>query len=324
MTPKGEHLTLKGEITDHLFQLKREVSITYSENTISFTALNKSLKSLQQSLRMVFILKGKLSCVLPDLKKPLLVLEDQQHNILLDHDQLILLCEQETHDMVFINIDYSLLTRYLPQDHTGLLNLKRGVARDEATVFSNCNLHITPEIIAILNSIKSSTHTGFCEKLFLESKVLELLVLQLSQFEQIKDDGIKHLLKKDDLYKMYEVREILTANMQEQFPLRTLSHMVGTNEFNLKRNFKIAFGTTVYGYLNEYKMEQARSMLINKDISIAELATKMGYKYATHFSSAFKKHFGYLPNKLRSGKFSLIIFMEDIFVAFENVWMILG
>jgi AraC-like DNA-binding protein len=302
MTPKGEDLTLKGEITNHLFQLKREVSVNYSENTPSFEAINKSLKSLQHSLHMVFILKGQLTCVLPDSKNPLLVLEDQQHNLFLAHDQLILHCEQEIHDMVFINLDYSFLTRYLPQDHTGFLNLKRGVAHNEATVFSNSNLHITPEIIAILNSIKNSTHSGFCEKLFLESKVLELLVLQLSQFEQIKDDGTKHQLKKDDLDKMYEVREILTANMQEQFSLRTLSHMVGTNEFNLKRNFKIAFGTTVYGYLNEYKMEQAKSMLINKDISIAELATKMGYKYTTHFSSAFKKHFGYLPNKLRAGK----------------------
>jgi AraC-like DNA-binding protein len=252
------------------------------------------------------------------------VLKDQQHNLLLDHHQLKLHCEHEEHDMIFINIDFSFFSRYLPNDHTGFLNLKKGIEQDKATVLSKFNLHITPEIISILSSLKTSTHTGFCEKLFLESKVLELLVLQLSQFEQLKNGDTKHQLKKDELDKMYEVREILTNNMQSQFSLRTLAHMVGTNEFNLKRNFKDAFGTTVYGYLNQYKMEQAKSILIEKDITIAELAQKMGYKYATHFSSAFKKYFGYLPNKIRSGKLSLVIFMEDLSTAFENVYLYLG
>ena len=305
MTPKGEDLTLKGEITNHLFKLKREVSIRYSEDAKSFDDLIKSPKSPQHSLKMVFILKGTLNCMLPDTEEPLIILEDQQHNLLLDHEQLALHCEHEVHDMIFINVDYSFLSRYLPHDHAGFLNLKRGVEQDQATVFSNYNLHITPEIIAILNSLKTSKHTGFCEKLFLESKVLELLVLQLLQFEQISNNDTKHQLKKDELEKMYEVREILTSNMQEQLSLRTLSHMVGTNEFNLKRNFKVAFGTTVYGYLNQYKMEQAKSLLINEDITIAAISRKMGYKYATHFSSAFKKHFGYLPNKIRASKLSL-------------------
>lgn len=324
MTPKGEDLTLKGESTNHLFQLKREVSIRYSEDAKSFDELTKAPKSLQHSLQMVFILKGTLNCLVPHTEEPLIVLEDQQHNLLLDHEQLALHCEHEVHDMIFINIEYSFFSRYLPNDHTGFQNLKRGIEQDEATVFSTFNLHITPEIIAILNSLKNSTHTGFCEKLFLESKVLELLVLQLSQFEQIRNRDTKHQLKKDELEKMYEVREILTSNMQEQLSLRTLSHMVGTNEFNLKRNFKIAFGTTVYGYLNQYKMEHAKSILIKEDITITELASKMGYKYATHFSSAFKKHFGYLPNKIRAGKLSLIVFLDDIAIVCENAWLLLG
>ncbi|WP_432710710.1 helix-turn-helix domain-containing protein [Pedobacter sp.] len=322
MTIKGEDLTLKGEINDHLFQLKREVSIRYSDDAKSFEELTQAPKNLQQTLQMVFILKGTLNYLLPHTEEPLLVLEDQQYNLLLDHRQLKLHCDDEVHDMIFINIDYSFFCRYLPSDHEGFQNIKKGVAQDEASIFSNLNLHITPEIISILNSLKNSTHTGFCEKLFLESKVLELLVLQVSQFEQIRNSDAKHQLKKDELDKMYEVREILTSNMQEQLSLRTLSHMVGTNEYNLKRHFKIAFGTTVYGYLNQYKMEQAKFLLINEDMTIAEVATRMGYKYATHFSSAFKKHFGYLPNKIRTGKLSLIVLIKGVTVASENTWLL--
>jgi AraC-like DNA-binding protein len=319
MTHKGEDLTQNGEITEHLFHLKREVSIRYADNITSFDAFIKTPKSSSTSLQMVFILKGTLHCLIPQANKTLLVLEDQQHNLILDHEHLVFQSEQEVQEMIFITIDFSFFSRYLPNDHIGFLNLKKGLEKDEATVFSNYNLHITPEIIAILSALKTSAHTGFCEKLFLESKVLELLVLQISQFEQFKPIESKAQLKKDDLDKMYEVREILTHNLQEQLSLRDLSHMVGTNEFNLKRNFKIAFGTTVYGYLNQYKMEQAKAMLINQEISIAAVAQKMGYKYATHFSSAFKKYFGYLPNKIRSGKLALVLLSEEIVVIFEKI-----
>ena len=324
MTPKGENITLQGEVANHLFHLEREVSINFSENAASFSEVHKALIKPQQRLQMMFILKGALNYRIPNSRKPLLVLEEQQHNLLLDHHQLQLESEQEEHDMIFINIDFSFFSRYLPHDHIGLINLKKGLEQGKATVFSNLNVHITPEIIAILHSLKTSTHTGFCEKLFMESKVLELLALQLSQFEQQQNGQAVQQLKKEDLDKMYEIQKILTNNLQSQLSLRTLSHMVGTNEFNLKRNFKIAFGTTVYGYLNQYKMEQAKALLMEKDMPIAEIAVKMGYKYATHFSSAFKKYFGYLPTKIRSGKLSLLISIGDISTVYENSCLLLG
>jgi AraC-like DNA-binding protein len=323
MTPEGEVLTLQGGITEHLFHSKKEVSVRFSQNAASFTEFNEALKKPQQSLQMMFILKGTLSYLIPNAKKPLLIVDDQQHNLLLDHHQLRLHSDQEEHDMIFIDIAFSFFSRYLPDDHVGFLNLKKGVEQSKPTVFSKVNVRITPEIIAILSALRTSTHTGFCEKLFLESKVLELMALQLSQFEQLKNGHVAQQLKKGELEKMFEIKKILTTNMQTQLSLRTLSHMVGTNEFNLKRNFKLAFGTTVYGYLNQYKMEKAKAVLMKKDITIAELAQQMGYKYATHFSSAFKKYFGYLPNKIRIGKISLIYFIEDISINCESIYGLL-
>ncbi|MNT78841.1 Helix-turn-helix domain protein [compost metagenome] len=67
-------------------------------------------------------------------------------------------------------------------------------------------------------------------------------------------------------------------------------------------------------------MEKARSILLAKDITVAEIAKKVGYKHATHFTSAFKKYFGYLPNKIKAGKLSLLIFVEDIIVLFDNLF----
>jgi AraC-like DNA-binding protein len=51
-------------------------------------------------------------------------------------------------------------------------------------------------------------------------------------------------------------------------------------------------------------------MLINKALTVSEISQKLGYKHATHFTSAFKKHFGYLPTKLRNPKLIGLILLQ--------------
>jgi AraC-like DNA-binding protein len=326
MTQSGEVITLKGENTGRPASLKSNCSVHFSACPSSFSAITDSFNADLQihRLHMLFILKGRVSGYLQGSAKASLTFTGQQHNILLINKKLRLQVKTEAHEAVFISMDHAFLSGYMPADHSGYLNLSTGIEQDEPAVFSSSNLHITPEIISILNALKTSPHTGFCEKLFLESKILELLVLQVSQFEHLKDFIPSRQLKKDELEKMHEVKQLLTADLTQQYSLRSLAHQVGTNEFNLKRNFKHAFGTTVFGYLNQYKMEWAKRMLIEKDTTIAEVAEKTGYRYATHFSSAFKKYFGYLPNQIKSGKLSLLIFIEDFSVLFENLEMLFG
>ncbi len=51
-------------------------------------------------------------------------------------------------------------------------------------------------------------------------------------------------------------------------------------------------------------MKKARELLFanhtNPPRSIADIAEAVGYEHATHFTAAFKKHFGELPRNLRT------------------------
>ena len=223
--------------------------------------------------------------------------------------------DAEPNEIILIKISAGFFSRYLPEHHPAFINLQSGIHQKKTVLFSEQQLHVTPEISAILNSMENSAHTGFCGKLFLESKVIELLAIQLSQFELLQEQP-KPVLKPDELDRMEEIRSILIRNMDRQLSLRTLAHMVGTNEFNLKKQFKAAYGTTVYGYLNQYKMEQAKAMLIQGDSRISEVSGKMGYKHATHFTSAFKKYFGYLPNKI---KMLMLVFDPEFYMVLFQI-----
>lgn len=91
--------------------------------------------------------------------------------------------------------------------------------------------------------------------MFLEAKVIELLLLQLEQL--CDEDSENATIKKYDIEKIYAVRDFILNNLTEPYSLTGLAHKVGTNEFTLKKGFKELFGTTVFGFWNDAKMEEA-------------------------------------------------------------------
>lgn len=56
--------------------------------------------------------------------------------------------------------------------------------------------------------------------------------------------------------------------------------------------FKQTYGTTVYDYLKELRMNQALLLLKNSDYSIKDIAFQVGYNNSGHFAGLFKKTYG--------------------------------
>lgn len=65
------------------------------------------------------------------------------------------------------------------------------------------------------------------------------------------------------------------------------------------RFFKKTFNTSFFSFLNEYKVSMVCKMLINEDLSISEIAYKVGYNNLTFFYRQFQKHMGMSPSKYR-------------------------
>ena len=87
--------------------------------------------------------------------------------------------------------------------------------------------------------------------------------------------------------------------MQSPCSLIELVELSGLNDFKLKRGFKELFGTTVFGYLFDLRIERAQEMLREGKQSIAEISFHIGYKNPQHFTAAFKRKFGYLPSEIK-------------------------
>lgn len=161
------------------------------------------------------------------------------------------------------------------------------------------NMPIIPEMNSILQEMMNCKRKGMLKSLFMEAKIIKLLMLQLEQFEQLQHHST-NWLKQHDIEKIHYVKNFMDKNISKTFSLIELSREAGINDFKLKKGFKELFGTTVFGYLKDIRMQEAKRLLLEKNIAIAEISMLCGYKFVQNFTKAFKQEFGITPDKFRS------------------------
>ena len=152
---------------------------------------------------------------------------------------------------------------------------------------------ITPAQQRVLKQILQCAYQGITRQFYLEAKVLELLALH---FDQMLAPANIRPVAASDIDRIYQAREILTQEMTCPPSLADLARQVQLNERKLKEGFRQVFGTTVFGYLQKYRMQQARQLLIAGGTTVQETASYVGYASRSSFVAAFKKQFGITPS----------------------------
>ena len=150
----------------------------------------------------------------------------------------------------------------------------------------------------VIEDIINSPWEGEYRKLFLHSKILDLLLLQLDQYKFLKTKKESDISVTDTM-KIKKAKEYLLKHYKEPITIQKLSKIVGTNEFTLKKGFKTLYGETIFCCVNNLKMTKAKKLLTDKNLSVTQVSEIIGYKNPQHFSTAFKKKFGFVPSKLK-------------------------
>lgn len=104
--------------------------------------------------------------------------------------------------------------------------------------------------------------------------------------------------------KMVKVEKILIAHLQQPLPcINDIAREVALSASTLKRHFKLMFGKSIYEYYLEMKMDLAKRMLLEKPLSVNEVAAMLDYEKVSNFIGMFKKHHGFSPGSMRKKGF---------------------
>ncbi len=152
----------------------------------------------------------------------------------------------------------------------------------------------TPAMQLAAREMLRCSFQGMPKRMFLEGKALELLGL-VAAAEIDRNVSDRPYLPNDLIDRIHHARDILHQRMDDSLSLGELARLVGLNECTLKREFRYCFGKTVFGYLHDYRMEQAWQVLEMGDWKVGEVASMVGYSNLAAFSRAFSKRFKINP-----------------------------
>ncbi|HEX8356430.1 MAG TPA: AraC family transcriptional regulator [Segetibacter sp.] len=157
---------------------------------------------------------------------------------------------------------------------------------------------------SVLSSFLDHSYSGSLENIFLNAKIHELLLYSLECLVDEKEEGFscKFLANDLDREKILHAREVLLQHIGDPITIKELSRKVAINECYLKKGFKEIFGTTIFDFYQQQRMEHAKYLLYEKGLSVTDVSALLGYSSISHFSTAFKKHTGLKPCELLLGK----------------------
>lgn len=154
-----------------------------------------------------------------------------------------------------------------------------------ATVIQDSNLVVT---LRDLHQMIMEDANDFKKEealLFLMSQLIEKYTEnQLSITYSRKPDTIK------------EICQFLNINYMNNIRLDDLCELSGLSKYYLLHSFTKEMGISPYNYLKAIRIEQAKKLL-EKQISITEVAHLTGFSDQSHFSKFFKQCIGLTPKQ---------------------------
>jgi AraC-like DNA-binding protein len=91
----------------------------------------------------------------------------------------------------------------------------------------------------------------------------------------------------------------MDANFLQIAEIKEVAEHCNMSEYHFFRRFKEVYKKTPYQYITEQKMQLAKTMLLQKEHSVSDIAILCSFPDIFTFSKAFKKFFGVPPSMIR-------------------------
>jgi AraC-like DNA-binding protein/ligand-binding sensor protein len=94
-------------------------------------------------------------------------------------------------------------------------------------------------------------------------------------------------------------KQFITQNQDDAICLASVAKAVNTSTFYFCKLFKRATGLTFTDYLARVRIEKAKTLLLDRNRRVSEIAYDVGFQSLTHFNRVFKKIVGRSPSSYR-------------------------
>ncbi len=178
-------------------------------------------------------------------------------------------------------------------------------------------VYLPLEIPQIIHRLQSLAYENSLTGIYLEAKLLECIALLTSEISKSAENAFTNQinygnikigknriarLTASDIHALQKAHDILTEHYSYPPGIEALGKMVFLNPQKLKAGFSKQYHMSIGEYTNHLRMTTAANLLSTTDLSIENIANKVGYHYSANFSKMFQKTYGMTPLRFRKTK----------------------
>lgn len=139
---------------------------------------------------------------------------------------------------------------------------------------------------------------------YLEESIVSLLknrtILREHYTSELPSESRSNNSNKLDRKFISEFTSIIEANLSnEDFSVDDIYKGLGISKIQLYRKTKALLGFNVNDYILTVRLQKAKYLLNNEDLSISEIAYKVGFASQAYFSTVFKSKFSITPSEFK-------------------------
>lgn len=195
---------------------------------------------------------------------------------------------------IIVSIRQTVLSQLIGEPSAGILLSRLNISQSPAIAVRSIPLHVSQHLVNGL-----TTHLGgSLLKLHLQANVLQYLAALVDYVCVESRESFRpgeHRARD----RARSIHEQLVASDGKLPSLDVLAQQYGRSAKLLNEEFTREYGQSIFTFMVDFRLSQAHAALEQTDVSIKQLAARLGYTHVSNFTIAFKRKFGYPPGSLR-------------------------
>ena len=172
-------------------------------------------------------------------------------------------------------------------------------AHDRAAFVAS--LKASPRVQAIAMEMLSPKIEGRTGQLLLSAHATEILARAM--FALRGKDDIDAVTDQKRM-RLQAVGDLIKSDLRHPWTIAELARHAGLGRRSFNAQFRRMYGVSASDFLRTSRLATAHDALAHLGLSVNEAAYAVGYANPANFSTAFRKHFGYVPSSCHRDKLS--------------------
>lgn len=161
------------------------------------------------------------------------------------------------------------------------------------------SLRASPRVQAIAMEMISPGAEGKVGELLLSAHATEILARTMVALRGKEDAGSVTDQKR---MRLLAVGDLIKSDLRHPWTIAELARHAGLGRRSFNAQFHRMYGASASDFLRISRLASAREALLHQGLSVTEAAYAVGYANPANFSTAFRKHFGYVPSSCHRDK----------------------